>query len=196
MMKERKQGRGFTLIELLVVIGIIGALVAILLPSLRKARTQAKRTVCASQLHDVGVAMQSYLTSESNERMPYASFMPSMGSFPLMKTIYIADVLAQHLGNQGEALHCPQDLDGGARPAPNEGKSYFESERSSYEYRMRIGGLTMKEVAARFERFTGKQLPENAIWILRDYENFHGKGGTIGARRYLYVDGHVTDFEN
>jgi hypothetical protein len=31
---------------------------------------------------------------------------------------------------------------------------------------------------------------------MRDFNNFHGEPGKDGARRYLYYDGHVTDFEN
>ncbi|UCG16014.1 MAG: prepilin-type N-terminal cleavage/methylation domain-containing protein [Phycisphaerales bacterium] len=52
--------RAFTLIELLVVVSIIALLIAILLPSLKKARDQAKDTVCRSNLHQMGLAIQYY----------------------------------------------------------------------------------------------------------------------------------------
>jgi prepilin-type N-terminal cleavage/methylation domain-containing protein len=56
----KKFSRGFTLIELLVVITIIVVLIGILLPSLGRARLQARKSAVLAQLHGIGVAMASY----------------------------------------------------------------------------------------------------------------------------------------
>src|ERR1700749_3723800 len=65
--------RGFTLIELLVVVAIIALLIAILLPSLGRARDTAKTVRCSSNLKQVFTGMTLY--SGQNDDVFMASCM-------------------------------------------------------------------------------------------------------------------------
>ena len=61
--------RAFTLVELLVVIGIIAVLVALLLPSLNKARQQSRKVKCLSNLKQIGAAVLMY-AGENKGQVP------------------------------------------------------------------------------------------------------------------------------
>lgn len=56
---------GFSLIELLFIIAVIGVLAAILLPALARARENARRTSCLSNLSQLGLIMHMY--AQENE---------------------------------------------------------------------------------------------------------------------------------
>ena len=67
---------GFTLIELLVVISIIALLLSILMPSLRRAKEQAAKVICKTQLKDLGVVFNLY-TIDNNDKLPSSAASPS-----------------------------------------------------------------------------------------------------------------------
>ena len=62
-----KKKSGFTLIELLVVVSIIALLISILLPSLKKAREQAKSAACIAALKGISTASVTYSADDDQE---------------------------------------------------------------------------------------------------------------------------------
>ena len=94
--------KGFTLIELLVVISIIAVLMAILMPSLKKARNQSRTVVCQSNLTQWGKFF--YLYTEDNE----GNFMEWKESFEPGGGTWIVPMMAYYgKDSDAEMRLCP-----------------------------------------------------------------------------------------
>ncbi len=61
----RRAGHAFTIIELLVVVAIIGLLIALLLPTLQRARFLARKTSCLANQRTIALAQASYATDNN-----------------------------------------------------------------------------------------------------------------------------------
>jgi prepilin-type N-terminal cleavage/methylation domain-containing protein/prepilin-type processing-associated H-X9-DG protein len=184
---RRRSLVGFTLIELLVVIAIIAILAAILFPVFARAREQARRSVCKSNMKQIGLAMAMYLQD-------YDQMFPPGGPKSWEATAKQKNVLAVQLqpyAKNDQIFHCPSDS-GFDKWKP----TLFGTFGSSYTDALRNvwGGVDLQfKTEASIDDVSNKPF----LWDMN--ENWHPATGALGAsatdarleRNILFADLHV-----
>jgi len=198
-----RPGRGFTLIELLVVIAIIALLLAVLMPSLRKARSITKRVVCAHNLKQISLAVELYLDGNDNT-YPCAEDPLPAGYWLWMGRGWRGFV-EPYLGgnidpNNPSVLFCPED-----RVAQEK----YESTSYSYSLAFYHSPEQIDDMNSPGDTYTNPQpsIPQRSLnvakpsgkiligeWLSNHTPINEDNGWWCweGSRNYLFVDGQVS----
>lgn len=187
--------KAFTLIELLVVITIIAVLAAILFTVFGKAREQAKRTQCISNMRQIGAAISMYC-SDYDEKYPWAWRGNKDDLGPMLATV---------MGNyvrSNKVWECPSDTGEVFRNSPdsygNDITSFYTLEGSSYDYPGR--GFARKWTLAPYKgaKSVNQVRKPSLAPLCYEVRPWHGDYhstdmfmGSLGLYNVLYCDGHV-----
>jgi len=183
------------LVELLVVISIIALLMGILMPALSAAKRSAYKTACKQNLHGCAIGFRMYMDDNRNY-MPIIFNMPNSTVQDDANSVSLYAALGKYISGK-EALKCPADR------YPEKGTSYWKEEGSSYEYNTHLSNKRIED------DWFAKQFGTKEVWVLHDYDGFHGKktdsgreegmgrragsSYAVGSFMYLYADTLVAD---
>jgi prepilin-type N-terminal cleavage/methylation domain-containing protein/prepilin-type processing-associated H-X9-DG protein len=181
--------RGFTLIELLVVIAIIAILAAILFPVFARARENARRASCQSNLKQIGLGLAQY-TQDYDEAFPLRDAGGTVGNWGQLLQPYIKST---------QLFKCPSNQNANTMTSGSS-VAGVAAIPAGYGINGRAGGGNWGIPLAAIQSPATKIVVGEGIENYTDVMHPNWTSGEIGSRvwsghlstaNYLFFDGHV-----
>jgi len=181
-MRFLRRSFGFTLVELLTVIGVIALLVAILLPTLAKARRHAETVQCQSNLKQVGYELLMYA-----QRSRGWLFPPGLNSSLPPDQRWPVHVFKPPVWNP-PVMICPSDID------PLEEHSYMLNDHL-WDRKIKLGsgnlaGRSSSEIVVMGEKQSDEPDYYMSVGNFPRAVEPYRHGINVGSN-YLFLDWHV-----
>jgi prepilin-type N-terminal cleavage/methylation domain-containing protein/prepilin-type processing-associated H-X9-DG protein len=193
---------GFTLIELLVVIAIIAILASILFPVFGRARENARRSSCQSNLKQIGLGIMQY-TQDYDEQMPARIFTTTPPSTwkdlvqPYLKSIQIFACPSNPIAKE-VTFQSSNGAPAGYSPNSNHAQAVFASTGANSIASFQFPATT---IAVQETTFVNSDFDITAAYFANIAQTGNtNKGasmftglynGHLSTGNYLFVDGHV-----
>lgn len=180
MNPNKFQTSAFTLIELIMVIALISLLAILFSPALNHLISDADRTVCATNLQQIGTAALQK-AQDNNNIFPEIEGDPADPVYDAAPVINFADAFVDY-GITPSTLRCPADA---------KKQNLFSSKGSSYQWLSFIDGENM--INPKIQLPSGDlYLPLSRFPIVSEFHLIH-RGGRMNI---LFADGRVMSFSN
>jgi prepilin-type N-terminal cleavage/methylation domain-containing protein/prepilin-type processing-associated H-X9-DG protein len=204
-----KSRRGFTLIELLVVIAIIAILASILFPVFARARENARRSSCQSNLKQIGLGMMQYSQDYDEFMMPLGrsgtTITPQSLADPYLKSFQIwkCPSSARSITNTADGAY-PDYLGNYGTMTLMENTTTTLAAAGSYSgFPLSMAAIQSPATIITFGEKTlgttswGSQAVGTAgTWPPTNWDARSGHSIHLDTANYLFADGHVKSLKN
>jgi len=182
---------GFTLIELLCVIAIIAIMASLMMPEFEQVRKKAESTQCASNLRQLGIVVNLYL-SENDNKYPYIEpgkpgsglVDPYANQPDLQAQAKTLIDTFQPYGLSEKNLQCPTDMHLGKSSA-------FAQYGTSYYWNPLDDGDLLGNVMSINRRMGLRSVLLSKVKQADDFNPIHKLNGQGIGKNALYADGKV-----